>query len=115
MSARITTAIESYLSGAAKLDAISTECDGPLLSPTERLIASIVANRPRISGAEIVKASGGRLAVGTVYTTLNRMADIGAIERVSARAYRLTALGERLLRAHELIGLIKRIAYEEAP
>lgn len=116
MSARITTAsIEAYLSGAAKICTSPSGGDGPLLTPAEGLIASIVASRPGISGAEIVKASKGSIPSGTIYTTLGRMEDIGAIERISARYCRLTTLGERLLRAQELISLIKRIAYEGAP
>jgi PadR family transcriptional regulator PadR len=77
----------------------------------ERLILELLARSGTMFGLQMVDESAGVLKRGTVYVTLGRMeakglvaseqepAQPGAIG-LPRRFYRLTALGERLLRAH---------------
>jgi DNA-binding PadR family transcriptional regulator len=62
-------------------------------------------------GLELVKASGGKLGRAGVYVTLDRLEEKGFVKRRTPAAedhpglprprYKLTALGERVLRAAE--------------
>jgi len=65
-------------------------------------------------GLEIVDASSGKLKRGTVYVTLGRLEESGFVKSKAQRPdhpglprpiYRLTAQGERALRAAEIMGL----------
>ena len=72
-------------------------------------------------GLELVKASGGNLKRGTVYVVLSRMEDKGYVEarvrRDAAHAglprprYKLTALGERVLKAADIMRIDSEGAY----
>lgn len=84
------------------------------LAPKERLILELLASGPAY-GLEMVARSRGRLARGTVYVVLARMAEKGfvtAAESASTtggpprRIYRATARGARMLQAWQ--------AYERA-
>jgi DNA-binding PadR family transcriptional regulator len=66
-------------------------------------------------GLEIVRASGEKLSRGTVYTTLGRMEDKGFVRSRAESGkdhaglprprYTVTAIGERVLQAAEVMGL----------
>jgi DNA-binding PadR family transcriptional regulator len=66
-------------------------------------------------GLEIVRASGEELSRGTVYTTLGRMEEKGFVRSrvrpgedhtgLPRPRYTVTALGERVLQAAEIMGL----------
>jgi DNA-binding PadR family transcriptional regulator len=83
------------------------------LSAKEALILRLLLGGRELYGLELVKNSNSELKRGTVYTTLNRMEeDKGLVasrqeERtpeavgLPRRLYKITALGERTLRALE--------------
>lgn len=88
----------------------------PFASATELEILRLLRDqRTGLYGLEIVKASGGQLARGTVYTTLGRMEEKGLVRsRTDKNAqhpglprprYTVSGLGERVLEAAEVIGL----------
>src|SRR5262245_45728806 len=82
----------------------------PTLPPKERLILELlVANGP-LFGLALVDRSAGALKRGTVYVTLGRLENKGLISSeqepahpgaigLPRRIYRVTGLGERVLRA----------------
>jgi DNA-binding PadR family transcriptional regulator len=90
----------------------------PSLPRKEQTILELLASEGAMYGLQIVERSGGALKRGTVYVTLGRMEAKGFVESdeqplppggigLPRRIYRLTALGERMLRAwtafaHEL-------------
>jgi PadR family transcriptional regulator PadR len=88
--------------------------DIPRLSPKERLILELLLNAPRceLYGLEMVKASGGQLKRGTVYVTLERMAEKGYVDSQEVRAagqaglprrvFRVTGIGKRVYQAWEM-------------
>ena len=84
--------------------------DAPTLPPKERLILELLLGSGPTFGLSLVELSDGRLKRGTVYVTLGRLENKGfvASEQESAhpgaiglprRIYRITGLGERVLRA----------------
>lgn len=51
-----------------------------MISPTEAKILSLLLDRPKGAFAsELVHASGGQIKRGSVYTTLSRMEEAGAV------------------------------------
>jgi DNA-binding PadR family transcriptional regulator len=79
------------------------------LPPIEQLILELLLDGPDF-GLNLVERSGGRLKRGTVYVTLGRMEKKSFITSeqepqtpgaigLPRRIYRVTALGERALRA----------------
>jgi PadR family transcriptional regulator, regulatory protein PadR len=83
--------------------------DPRLPSPKELLILDMLAGKKEMYGLEMVQASGGKLARGTIYVTLMRMDDKGYVtsrqlaeEKVSGlpkRVFSITGLGQRALAA----------------
>jgi DNA-binding PadR family transcriptional regulator len=76
----------------------------------EQTILELLASGGPMYGLQIVEQSGGALKRGTVYVTLGRMEAKRLVESdeqplppggigLPRRIYRLTALGERMLRA----------------
>lgn len=90
----------------------------PSLPRKEQAILELLASHGPLYGLQLVERSAGALKRGTVYVTLGRMEAKGLVDSeeqplppgaigLPRRIYRLTALGERLLRAwtafaHEL-------------
>ena len=77
----------------------------------ERLILDMLSRSGQMFGLQLVDESAGVLKRGTVYVTLGRMEAKGLVASepeppqpgaigLPRRFYRLTALGERVLRAH---------------
>lgn len=83
--------------------------DPRLPSPKELLILEMLAGKKEMYGLEMVHASGGKLARGTIYVTLMRMDEKGYVtsrqvkeENVSGlpkRVFSITGLGQRALAA----------------
>lgn len=83
--------------------------DPRLPSAKELVILDMLAGKKEMYGLEMVQASGGRLARGTIYVTLMRMDDKGYVtsrqlmeENVSGlpkRVFSITGLGQRALAA----------------
>jgi DNA-binding PadR family transcriptional regulator len=85
----------------------------PRLSAKERLILELLINSPRqeLYGLEMVNASSGELKRGTVYVTLERMAEKGYVTSrevkepgqpgLPRRVFQVTGLGSRVHRAWE--------------
>jgi PadR family transcriptional regulator PadR len=88
----------------------------PRLSAKERLILELLLGTPgcELYGLEMVKKSGGELKRGTVYVTLERMADKGYVTSrevtepggtglpwLPRRVFRITGLGQRAYAAWE--------------
>jgi PadR family transcriptional regulator, regulatory protein PadR len=83
--------------------------DPRLPSAKELLILDMLAGKKDMYGLEMVNASGGKLARGTIYVTLMRMEDKGYVtsrqmkeNNVSGlpkRVFSLTGLGQRALAA----------------
>ncbi len=83
--------------------------DPRLPSSKELIVLNMLASRREMYGLEMVQASGGKLARGTVYVTLMRMEDKGYVtskqlkdDRVSGlpkRVFSITGLGQRALAA----------------
>ena len=82
----------------------------PSLPRKEQAILELLASDGPTYGLQLVERSGGALKRGTVYVTLGRMEAKGFVESeeqplppggigLPRRIYRLTALGERMLRA----------------
>lgn len=87
----------------------------PLLPSTkESLVLSLLASHGELYGLQLVGLSKGKLKKGTVYVTLSRMEDKGLIKSLRDQQpeghaglprprYRLTAAGEKALRACDLV------------
>ncbi|MFO0550432.1 MAG: helix-turn-helix transcriptional regulator [Polyangiaceae bacterium] len=86
----------------------------PTLSPKEEIILRILVDQGPLYGLEIVDASDGELKRGTVYVTLARMEDKGFLNVLAPPRgestpglprprYRISALGQRMLDAVDLI------------
>jgi len=86
----------------------------PTLPPKERLILDLLVSQGPLFGLQLVAMSGGDLKRGTVYVTLGRLESKGFVvseqETMPAgaiglprRIYRPTPLGERVLRAWNLV------------
>jgi PadR family transcriptional regulator, regulatory protein PadR len=83
--------------------------DPRLPSTKELIILDMLAGKKEMYGLEMVQASGGKLARGTIYVTLMRMDDKGYVtsrqvkeENVSGmpkRVFSITGLGQRALAA----------------
>ena len=82
----------------------------PTLPPKERLILELLDSAGPTYGLDLVVQSAGRLKRGTVYVTLGRMEQKGLVASeqepprpgaigLPRRIYRITGLGERVLRA----------------
>jgi PadR family transcriptional regulator PadR len=82
----------------------------PSLPPKERLILELLVARGPLFGLALVDQSGGALKRGTVYVTLGRLENKGLVSSeqesvhpgaigLPRRMYRVTGLGERVLRA----------------
>lgn len=80
------------------------------LPPKERLILELLASGGPMYGLQLVDQAGGALKRGTVYVTLGRMEAKGLVASeqepqppgaigLPRRTYRITGLGERMLRA----------------
>ncbi len=76
------------------------------------MILELLARSGSMFGLQLVEQSQGLLKRGTVYVTLGRMEAKGLVESeqeapnplaigLPRRFYKLTGLGERLLRAHQ--------------
>ena len=87
----------------------------PTLPPKERLVLELLVVGPTF-GLKLVELSAGALRRGTVYVTLGRMEAKGLIESeqepatpgaigLPRRIYRVTALGERVMRAWKVLAL----------
>jgi DNA-binding PadR family transcriptional regulator len=94
------------------------------LARTEQLILELLAAGGPMYGLLLVERSGGTLKRGTVYVTLGRMEAKGLVESeqeppvpgsigLPRRIYRLTALGERMLRAWTMF--TRELAWEVKP
>jgi PadR family transcriptional regulator, regulatory protein PadR len=81
--------------------------DPRLPSAKELIVLDMLAGKKEMYGLEMVQASGGKLARGTIYVTLMRMDDKGYVtsrqvmeENVSGlpkRVFSITGLGQRAL------------------
>ena len=93
----------------------------PRLSPKEALILRYLFTKGEAYGLELVRESDGELKRGTVYVTLNRMADKGLVESreiprddgsgLNARVFRPTGHGVRVLNALELASASMTLAW----
>ena len=83
----------------------------PKLSRKEALILEMLMDNGEMFGLEMVEASEGGLKRGTIYVTLQRMADKGYVESrevprtmpeigIPRRKYFATGLGHRVYRAN---------------
>ncbi len=83
----------------------------PRLSRKETLILEMLMSKDEMFGLEMVEASEGGLKRGTIYVTLQRMADKGFVESreeprtipeigIPRRKYKATGLGERVYQAN---------------
>lgn len=88
----------------------------PFPTKTELVVLSLLRDEPRgMYGLEMVKASNGELARGTVYVLLGRLEEKGYVRSwvkgqpdhpgLPRPRYALTAPGRRVLEAAEIIGL----------
>jgi DNA-binding PadR family transcriptional regulator len=86
--------------------------DVPKLSSKESLILRLLVNHGEMYGLQLVEHSEGHLLRGTVYVTLGRMLEKGyvtseqetrapGVPGIPRRLYRITGLGERVLRANQ--------------
>jgi DNA-binding PadR family transcriptional regulator len=86
----------------------------PTLPPKERLILDLLLSEGPLFGLQLVALSQGALKRGTVYVTLGRMEAKGFVSSeqeamppgaigLPRRIYRPTPLGERVLRAWNLV------------
>jgi PadR family transcriptional regulator PadR len=82
----------------------------PTLPPRERLILELLVSGGPTFGLSLIQRSDGVLKRGTVYVTLGRLENKGLVESeqepphpgaigLPRRIYRVTGLGERVLRA----------------
>jgi DNA-binding PadR family transcriptional regulator len=87
----------------------------PFAAATELLVLRLLSSEPSgLYGLEMVKKSGGKLKRGSVYVILGRLEDKGYIKsRIPRDAdhaglprphYTLTAQGQKVLQAAELMG-----------
>jgi PadR family transcriptional regulator, regulatory protein PadR len=92
------------------------------LPQKQRTILELLIEGGPMHGLKMVQESAGALKRGTVYVTLGRMEAKGLIESeqdaphpgaigLPRRIYRITALGERVLRAWE--AFTKELAFED--
>ena len=83
----------------------------PRLSRKEILILEMLMDKDEMFGLEMVEASEGGLKRGTIYVTLQRMADKGYVESreeprtlpeigIPRRKYFASGLGQRVYRAN---------------
>ncbi len=83
----------------------------PRLSQKELLVLELLLSKEEMFGLEMVEASEGGLKRGTIYVTLQRMADKGYVESreeprtmpeigIPRRKYFATGLGQRVYRAN---------------
>ena len=83
----------------------------PRLSQKELLVLELLLSKDEMFGLEMVEASEGGLKRGTIYVTLQRMADKGYVESreeprtmpeigIPRRKYFATGLGQRVYRAN---------------
>lgn len=83
----------------------------PRLSRKEALVLEMLLGKGEMFGLEMVQASEGGLKRGTIYVTLQRMADKGYVDSreeartmpeigIARRKYKATGLGERVYRAN---------------
>ena len=83
----------------------------PRLSRKDTLILEMLMSKDEMFGLEMVEASEGGLKRGTIYVTLQRMADKAYVESreeprtmpeigIPRRKYKATGLGERVCRAN---------------
>jgi PadR family transcriptional regulator, regulatory protein PadR len=86
----------------------------PTLPPKERLILDLLVSEGPLFGLQLVALSKGALKRGTVYVTLGRMEAKGYLTSeqealppgaigLPRRIYRPTPLGERVLRAWNMV------------
>lgn len=85
----------------------------PSLSKIEALILGLLLESSKeLYGLEMIEASGNKLKRGTIYVTLQRMADKGFVESreearpapevgIPRRLYKATGLGQRVYAAYE--------------
>lgn len=84
-------------------------------SGKEAKILQLLVAHGELYGLDLVKRSDGSLKRGTVYVTLDRMEGKGFVESrqeaapahaggMPRRMYKVTGLGERALRAWEMMG-----------
>ena len=96
----------------------------PTLPPRERLILEMLISAGPAFGQALVQQSNGVLKRGTVYVTLGRLENKGFVESeqepahtgaigLPRRIYRITGLGERVLRAWTT--LVQELAPEPRP
>ncbi|CAN5237571.1 hypothetical protein BH20ACI2_BH20ACI2_00780 [soil metagenome] len=89
----------------------SSHDEFPRLSRKETLILELLMSKDEMFGLEMVEASEGGLKRGTIYVTLQRMADKGYVESreeprpvpeigIPRRKYKATGLGERVFRTN---------------
>ena len=94
----------------------------PTLPPKERVILHLLVAHGPMHGLRLVTDSDGALKRGTVYVTLGRMEQKGLVASeqealhpaaigLPRRIYRITGLGERVLRAWEAFA--KELAFEK--
>lgn len=85
----------------------------PKLSHKEFIVLQMLIARGAMYGLEMVSASEGELKTGTIYVTLQRMADKGFVESreeprrknetgTPRRIYKITSFGEHVFKAQEL-------------
>lgn len=90
---------------------MSSDKDFPKLSRKEILVLEMLVERGEMYGLEMVGASDGGLKRGTIYVTLQRMADKNYVESreeprtmpeigIPRRKYKATGLGARVYRAN---------------
>lgn len=84
----------------------------PRLSSKEYTILELLVARGELYGLQIVRESEGRVGQGTLYVTLNRMAEKGYVESRQQeqqpgafgpprRMYKATGYGARVMRAED--------------
>lgn len=87
--------------------------DFPSLSHKEFIILEMLVHHGEMFGLEMVETSEGELKRGTIYVTLQRMAEKGYVESreetrtepeigIPRRKYQATGLGENIFKAQEL-------------
>lgn len=95
----------------------------PRLSGKEFLILELLEDRGEMFGLAMVDASNGELKKGTVYVTLQRMAEKGLIDSreearpegengTARRIYQPTGLGKRLLKSQKMALTFLNLGWE---
>jgi DNA-binding PadR family transcriptional regulator len=88
----------------------------PFVATKELLVLGLLRDTPKgLYGLELVRASDGRLQRGTVYVTLGRLEEKGYVKSIvhgksdhpglPRPRYSLTAQGQRVLEAAQIMGL----------